>query len=115
MKEFEELIDDLKAFATERDWDQFHSPKNLTMAMTTEVGELVEHFKWLTEEQSANLSKEKLAEVAEELADIQIYLLMLSSKLGVDLLAQARSKIEKNKERYPAALVKGSPKKYNEY
>jgi len=115
MKELEASINDIKAFAAERDWEQFHSPKNLAMALTSEIGELVEHFQWLTEEQSSNLSVEKVAEVAAELADIQIYLLMLSSKLGINLPVSVQSKIEINKEKYPAAKVKGSAKKYNEY
>lgn len=85
------------------------------MALIAEAAELVEHFQWLTEEQSANLSQEKLAEVQEELADILIYLVRTADKLNVDLLMAARQKIEKNEKKYPADKVKGSAKKYSEF
>ena len=86
----------LRTFAEERDWEQFHSPKNLAMALSVEVAEVVEHFQWLTEEQSKNLPKEKLEEVETELADTLIYLIRLADKLEIDLLAAAQSKIEIN-------------------
>lgn len=112
---FENLSKRLTAFAIERDWDQFHAPKNLVMALSVEAAELTEHFQWLTEEQSQNLSKEKLDQVAFEMADIYIYLIRLSSKLEVDLPQYVEDKIQINEKRYPAEKVKGSSKKYNEY
>ncbi len=109
------LRDQLRTFAAARDWDQFHSPKNLSMALMVEVAELMEHFQWLTEEQSATLAADKMAEVSEELADILLYLVRLSDKLGVDLRAAALDKLEKNGKKYPADKVRGSSKKYSEY
>ena len=109
------LRDRLQAFALERDWDQFHSPKNLAMALVAEAGELVEHFQWLTEEQSRRVEGDKLAKVEEELADVLIYLVRLADKLNVDLFAAAHKKIERNAQKYPADKVKGSAKKYTEY
>ncbi len=105
----------LREFAEVRDWDQFHSPKNLSMALSAEVAEIVEHFQWLTEEQSKNLPKHKLEEVETELADTLIYLIRLADKLDIDLLAAAQSKIELNVQKYPVEKVKGSAKKYTEY
>ena len=90
----ESLKHRLRKFAADRDWDQFHSPKNLSMALSAEVAEIVEHFQWLTEEQSKNLPKAKLAEVETELADTLIYLIRLADKLDIDLLKAAQSKIE---------------------
>jgi len=109
------LRDKLRAFAEARDWDQFHSPKNLSMALMVEVAELMEHFQWLTEAQSGDLDAEKKAVVAEELADILLYLIRLSDKLDVDLLKAALHKLEKNAAKYPAEQVRGSAKKYSEY
>lgn len=109
------LRDKLRAFAEARDWDQFHSPKNLSMALMVEVAELMEHFQWLTEAQTCNLDAEKKAVVAEELADILLYLVRLSDKLGVDLLEAALHKLEKNAVKYPAEQVRGSAKKYSDY
>ena len=109
------LRDKLRAFAEARDWDQFHSPKNLSMALMVEVAELMEHFQWLTEAQSANLAFEKRPAVAEELADTLLYLIRLSDKLDVDLLEAALDKLEKNAAKYPAEQVRGSANKYSEY
>ena len=105
----------LRHFAEERDWDQFHSPKNLSMALSAEVAEIVEHFQWLTEEQSKNLSKDKLDEVETELADTLIYLIRLADKLGIDLTDAASRKIDVNESKYPKEKVRGSSKKYTEY
>ena len=105
----------LRAFARERDWDQYHSPKNLAMALIAEAAELVEHFQWLTEAQSTQLPAEKLREVEQELADVFLYLLRLADKLNVDLLAAAAHKIDLNAKKYPADKVRGSSKKYTEY
>jgi NTP pyrophosphatase (non-canonical NTP hydrolase) len=111
----EQLKEKLRQFAAERDWDQFHSPKNLSMALIAEAAELVEHFQWLTEEQSRNLSPEKLAEIALELADIQIYLVRLADKLHIGLMESVDKKLELNAKKYPADKVRGSSKKYTEY
>lgn len=110
-----ELKARLQRFADERDWEQFHSPKNLVMALSVEVGELVEHFQWISEEASASLPDAKRREVAEEIADVQIYLVRLADKLGIDILEAAEAKIQSNAQKYPASRVKGSPKKYTDY
>ena len=115
MNSLGELRDHLRKFAAERDWDQFHSPKNLAMALIAEAAELVEHFQWLTEAQSTSLSAEKKAEVADEMADVLVYLVRLADKLDVDLLAAVEVKMEKNALKYPADKVRGSMKKYSEY
>ena len=105
----------LQEFAKERDWDQFHSPKNLSMALIAEAAELVEHFQWLTQEQSSNLPADKVEPVEHELADILLYLIRISDKLGIDLINAAHAKIDINKKKYPVSEVKGSAKKYSEY
>ncbi len=109
------LRDRLRAFADERDWNQFHTPKNLAMALMVEAAELLEHFQWLTPDQSCSLSAKNMAEVEEELADVLLYLVRIADKLGVDLNEAALRKIEKNALKYPANIVRGSAKKYNEY
>ncbi|MDQ1362305.1 MAG: dCTP diphosphatase [Pseudomonadota bacterium] len=111
----EQLQQQLREFAAARDWDQFHSPKNLSMALIAEAAELVEHFQWLTEEQSRSLPETKRTEVEYELADIFVYLLRLADKLDVDLLKAAENKLKLNAEKYPADKVRGSAKKYTEY
>lgn len=105
----------LREFAAAREWDQFHSPKNLSMALSVEVSELVECFQWLTEEQSRSLSPKQLAAVTDEIADVQLYLIRLADKLGVDIDQAIEQKIIKNEAKYPADKVKGSSRKYNEY
>ena len=105
----------LRAFIEERDWEQFHSPKNLAMALSVEVAEIVEHFQWLTEEQSRNLAPEKLAEIREEIGDVLIYLTELAEKLGIDPVEAAKAKVDVNSKKYPATLVKGKAAKYTEY
>lgn len=105
----------LRAFAADRDWDKFHSPKNLSMALIAEAGELIEHFQWISESESCKLSPEKLKEVELELGDILIYLIRLADKLEINLLEAANSKLEVNKRKYPSDKVRGSAKKYNEY
>ena len=105
----------LLRFARERDWEQFHSPKNLAMALAGEVGELLEHFQWLTETQSQQLDSDKRAEVELELADVFIYLVRLAERLDVDLLAAAERKIEINERRYPADRVRGDARRAEEY
>ena len=111
----EALRQRLRDFAAERDWDQFHSPKNLAMALITEAAELVEHFQWLSEDESSALPPEKLEEVKLELADILIYVIRLADKLNIDLLAAANQKIVLNEKKYPADRVRGDARKYTEY
>ena len=114
-RSLDDLRDRLRAFAAARDWDQFHSPKNLAMALIAETAELVEHFQWLTERESGALPPEKMAAVADELADVLLYLVRIADKLGVDLLAAAAAKLHRNETKYPAQRVKGSARKYTEY
>ncbi len=111
----EDLGNAIKAFIAERDWEQFHSPKNLAMALSVEVSEDAEHFQWLTEEQSHNLPADKLAEVREEIGDVMIYLTELADKLGIDPVEAAKAKVRINEEKYPADLVRGQASKYTEY
>ena len=115
METLDHLKTRLREFAVVRDWEQFHSPKNLAMALIVEAAELVENFQWLTEEQSASLPPDKLAEVEQELADIQIYLIRLADRLNIDLEQAVNAKIELNERRYPAEKVRGSAKKYTEF
>ena len=114
-KQLQNLRARIRQFADERDWDQFHSPKNLAMALIVEAAELVEHFQWLTEEQSCSLSAEKQSEIEMELADILIYLVRIADKLDIDLEQAAFKKLQSNAEKYPAEKVRGLSKKYNEY
>ena len=113
--EIEELQLTLQKFAEERDWEQFHSPKNLAMALSAEAGELLEHFQWLTEADSYSLDERKLQDVREEIADVFIYLLRLADRLDIDPLAAAKDKIALNETKYPADRVRGSSAKYSEY
>lgn len=115
MQELESVRKRLREFAAVRDWDQFHSPKNLSMALSVEASELVECFQWLTEEQSRSLTAEQLAAVTDEIADVQLYLIRLADKVGVDIATAIEQKIKKNEAKYPAEKVKGSSKKYSEY
>lgn len=115
MESLTELRDRLRKFAADRDWNQFHSPKNIAMALSVEVSELLEHFQWLTEEESKNLDPETKSQVADEIADVQNYLVRLADKLDIDILEAAETKFAKNEEKYPADLVRGSSKKYSEY
>jgi dCTP diphosphatase len=108
------LAEELRVFAAERDWDQFHSPKNLVMALSVEASELMEHFQWLTDEQSATLPPEKLQQVREEIGDVLIYLTRLADKLGIDPMEASFEKLEDNQRKYPADKVRGSAKKYTE-
>lgn len=105
----------LREFADSRDWNQFHSPKNLAMALSVEASEIIEHFQWLTEEQSKNLPQKTLDEVATELADTLLYLIRLADKLDIDLLTAAQNKVELNEHKYPISKAKGNAKKYTEF
>lgn len=111
----EQLRQRLAAFAKARDWEQFHSPKNLAMALIVEAAELVEHFQWMKQSESENLAPEKLQEVAYEMADIMVYLLRLAERLDIDLLATVQQKMQITAAKYPADKVRGSSKKYTEY
>lgn len=115
MSGLDDIRNKLRQFAQARDWDQFHSPKNLSMALAAEAGELLEQFQWLTEEQSRNLTPDHRQAVADEIADVFLYLVQLSSKLDIDLISAAKHKMAKNEAKYPASQVKGSSKKYTEY
>ena len=113
MGEVAQLKDALRDFARRRDWEQFHSPKNLAMAMSVEAAELVEHFQWLTEQQSRELDLKTRAEVAMEMADVFIYLLRLADQLDIDLMQSAQSKMAINEDRYPVELSRGKAKRPN--
>lgn len=110
----QELIVRLRCFAQSRDWGQFHSPKNLACALSVEAAELLEHFQWMTEEQSDLLTGGKLAAVESEMADVFNYLLYLSDRLNIDLVEAASKKLLLNEERYPVDKAKGRSNKYNE-
>ncbi len=107
----EELTAAVREFAAERDWEQFHTPKNLAMAVAGEAGELVAELQWLTPEQSQELGPEQLESVAAEMADVLIYLCRMADVLGVDLLAAAAAKLQVNGHRYAVAEVRGSAQK----
>ena len=111
----ESLRDRLREFALERDWDQYHTPKNLSMALIAEAAELIEHFQWVNGEQSHILENKTRISVEEELADILIYLVRISDKLEIDLYQAVERKIKINEKKYPADKVRGSAKKYTEY
>jgi dCTP diphosphatase len=98
-----------------REWDQFHSPKNLASALVVESAELLEHFQWLTEDQSRRLDSPKRDAVAAELADVLLYLLQLSGALGIDLVAAAQEKLKANALKYPVHLARGNSRKYDEF
>lgn len=108
------LQGELRRFADERDWNQFHSPKNITMALIAEAGELIEQFQWLSQEESRSLGRDKQSAVAAEMADVFIYLARLADLLDVDLLSAASRKIQENREKYPANLARGRSDKYTD-
>lgn len=110
----EDLLAKIRAFNEARDWGVFHSPKNLAMALVVEVAELAEPFQWLTAEQSRDLDEGRKQDVADEIADVLIYLLNLADKLGIDAVASAHAKIAKNAVKYPVDRAKGSARKYDE-
>ncbi|MGE0338057.1 MAG: nucleotide pyrophosphohydrolase, partial [Gammaproteobacteria bacterium] len=100
--------------AAEREWEQFHTPKNLAIALSIEASELLEHFLWAVDGDSGHLTPEKHQEVSEEAADVLLYLVRLADKLGIDLLEAANSKMDRNAEKYPVSKARGSSKKYTE-
>lgn len=113
-------IDDIKqhvmAFARERDWEQFHSPKNLSMALAAEAGELMEHFLWSTPEQSRAIAQDpiKRGKIADELADVVIYALEFANSTGLDLAASIEAKMQANAKKYPVEKARGRADKYTE-
>ncbi len=109
------LQKELLEFARLRDWEQFHAPKNLAMALSVEASELLEHFQWLNEQQSKTLGDEKKHAVSLEMADVFIYLIRLATELEVDIIAAVEEKMKINNDKYPVEKVRGSSKKYNEY
>ncbi len=111
----QELKQRMAAFVRERDWEQFHTPKNLSMSIAIEAAELMEHFQWLTVEQSRNLTPEALADIGEELADIVIYSLSMANALKLDLADTVQAKMEKNIRKYPSDRVRGKAHKYTYY
>jgi NTP pyrophosphatase (non-canonical NTP hydrolase) len=112
LTDLEDLRERLRKFAAERDWDQFHSPKNLAMSVSVEAGELLEIFQWLTEEESRALTPEAKAAVSDEIADVLLYLVRLGDKLGIDPVEAARRKLVANGQKYPVDKARGSNKKY---
>ena len=115
MSEFQYLRAKTRAFAEARDWDRFHSPKNLTMALCGEAGELLDLFQWLTEVQSYELTPEQYRAAVHEVADVQIYLLRLADKLDIDIPRAVEEKLAINEERYPVDQARGSAQKYTAY
>jgi len=113
IENLESLRERLRRFVSERDWDQFHNPKNLVMALSVEAGELVEHFQWLTLEQSANLPPDTRAEVELEVADVLLFLLRLCDKLDIDPLRAAAKKLDLNAKKYPVEKAHGKATKYD--
>jgi NTP pyrophosphatase (non-canonical NTP hydrolase) len=114
-KTISSLQQEIDSFATERDWNQFHTRKNLPMALAGECGELIEHFQWLTPEESFIIPREKAEQISDELADILIYLLRLCQAPDIDPVEAGHRKMQKNRIKYPAEQVKGRAKKYSEY
>ena len=113
--ELDQLRAIVRQFVEERDWDQFHTPKNLASALTVEAAELLEHFQWLREGSPEELGADKLVEVRHEMADVLVYLVRLADKLDVDLLAAVQEKMVLNRAKYPADQVRGDARKYYEY
>ena len=113
-RELEHLRQALREFARARDWEPFHSPKNLAMALSVEAAELVEVFQWATEAESRAPSPEAKAAAAEEIADVLLYLVRIADQLGLDPAAEARRKLEANARKYPVDKARGSNKKYTE-
>ena len=110
-----ELIEQIRTFAQERDWDQFHDPKNLSMTLAVEAAEIMEIFQWLSAEESWHLEGNRLGQLEEEIGDVMIVLTNLADKFGLDPVVAAQKKIKINSTRYPSTVVKGKAKKYTEY
>ena len=115
MDRYKELIKRIRAFNSERDWDQYHSPKNLAMALAAEAAEVLELLQWSTEEESRDLSGQRLEALREEIGDVMIYLTMLADKTGTDALEAALTKLEANREKYPVERARGNSDKYTSH
>ena len=113
--ELEGLVKQIRTFVDERDWEQFHSTKNLAMALVVEAAELVEIFQWMTEADSLNLSAEDKQRAEHEVADVMVYLIRIADRLDIDLLGAVERKLLINRQKYPAHLVRGSSRKYSDY
>lgn len=113
--DFARLRDLVRVFVDERDWDQFHTPKNLSSALSVEAAELLEHFQWLHHGRADELGPDKLVQVRHEMADVLVYLVRLADKLDVDLMTAVMDKMVLNRAKYPAELVRGDARKYHEY
>ena len=113
--EFAKLREEIRVFVDERDWDQFHTPKNLSSALCVEAAELLEHFQWLKTGNSEELGSDKLQQVGHEMADVLVYLIRLADKLDIDLNAVVAEKMVLNRAKYPADKVRGDARKYYEY
>ena len=113
--DFVKLREEIRIFVAERDWDQFHTPKNLSTALCVEAAELLEHFQWLQTGSKEELNETKFEQVRHEMADVLVYLIRLADKLNVDLSAAVVEKMEINRAKYPADKVRGDARKYSEY
>ena len=113
MKTLQDLRDEILKFSEEREWEKFHSPKNLAMATAAEAGELLEVFQWLTEEESRHLDAEKMMNASDEIADVLICLVNLAARLGIDPLVAAKTKMQKNLAKYPVEKSRGRAVKYD--
>jgi NTP pyrophosphatase (non-canonical NTP hydrolase) len=113
--EFAKLRDEIRIFVDERDWDQFHTPKNLSSALCVEAAELLEHFQWLQTGSAEELGPARLEQVRHEMADVLTYLIRLADKLDIDLTAAVPEKMQLNRAKYPADKVRGDARKYSEY
>jgi NTP pyrophosphatase (non-canonical NTP hydrolase) len=115
VSELTQLRDIVRQFVDERDWDQFHTPKNLSAALAVEAAELLEHFQWLQHGGASELGPDKLREVRHEMADVLVYLVRIADKLDVDLMTAVQDKMVLNRAKYPADQVRGDARKYHEY
>ena len=113
MNDIKAILERIRVFGAERDWQQFHSPKNISMALSVEASELLEHFQWMTQDQSRNIDAEKKQEVADEVADVFLYLLRMCDQLDINLIDAANQKIDKNALKYPVEKSKGVATKYD--
>jgi NTP pyrophosphatase (non-canonical NTP hydrolase) len=115
MDRLDQILQQIRTFRDERDWMQFHNPKNLACSVSIEAAELLEHFQWTTPEESLDVATRKKTEIAHEIADVAVYLIELADNLGIDLAEAITVKMKLNAEKYPVDKVRSSAKKYNEY
>lgn len=111
----EELTKEIQDFVHERDWEQFHSPKDMAVAISGEAGELMHHFIWKSSEESHEIAINKRKQVADEMADIAILLFEFAANLDLDLASEIRAKLDRNQQRYPVSKAKGNNLKYDEF